>query len=163
MKALSKKTAATAGALVLLAGTAAQVTMGCSCAGNPAGGLAAGNADVLGVTMLSIMNRANVAEDVNTIVFTSSDGYEIALPFYYVAQRFSLIAFDIAGEPVANSMGGTNQLWLGSTAANYFARDVATITFETREIAPPTPGTAQAGDTYANVPNISVTDGAAVA
>lgn len=137
----------------------AHVAMGCSCAGNPADGRASVNAEVDGVTVSSILETAGVSETANTIVFTSRDGYEIALPLNYVTQRYSLIVCGINGEPVENSVGGTNQLWLGSTSARYFARDVVSITLEDRETPPPAPGTDEAGDAYANVPNVSVLAG----
>ena len=137
----------------------AQLTMGCTCAGNPADGRATANAEVLGVRLAYIAAQAQPDEAVNTVVFTSEDGMEMALPYSYVRNHFSLIAYDVNGEPIANSMGGSNQLWLGSTAASYFARNVVSIDFEARQTPPPTPGTAEAGDTYANVPNVSVTDG----
>ena len=140
----------------------AQLTMGCTCAGNPADGRATVNAEVLGVRLAYIAHEAQPSEGVNTVVFTSEDGMEIALPYSYVRNHFSLIAYDVNGEPIANSMGGSNQLWLGSTAASYFARNVVSIDFETRQTPPPTPGTAEAGDAYANVPNVSVTDGGAL-
>lgn len=139
----------------------AQIVMGCTCAGNPADGLATANADVLGVKLSYIAHRAGVSDTANTVVFRSSDGYEIALPLSYVRSRFSLLAFDVNNEPLANSLGGVNQLWLGSTAANYFARDVVDIEFQTRDKAPATPGTAEAGDAYDNVPNVCITHGEA--
>ena len=80
----------------------------------------------------------------------------MAVPLFYVQQRYSVLAFNLNGEPLANSMGGANQLWLGSTAASYFAQDVVEITFESRQTPPPTPGTAEAGDAYATVPNVSI-------
>lgn len=136
-----------------------EMVMGCSCAGNPSDGTASVNADVAGVTVASLMLAADVDADANTIVFTSSDGYEVALPLSYVAQRASLIVYAVNGEDLCDSIGGANQLWLGSTSARYFVRNVETITFEVRDEAPPIPGTAAAGDTYANVPNISVAYG----
>ncbi len=139
-------------------GGSAQVTMGCSCAGNPADGLASVNAGVQGITIESIIERAG-AYDANTIVFTSADGYEVALPLNYVAQRYSMIVFSLDGGELADSIGGVNQLWLGSTSARYFVRDVNGITFEQRENPPAAPGTAEAGDAYANVPNIGVVYG----
>lgn len=140
----------------------AQLTMGCTCAGNPADGRASVNADVLGVRMAYIEYLAQPAEDVNTVVFTSEDGMQIALPLRYVQNHFSLIAYDVNGEPIANSVGGSNQLWLGSTAASYFARNVVAIDYEARQTPPPMPGTPEAGDTYANLPNVSVSEGAAL-
>lgn len=137
----------------------AQLVMGCTCAGNPADGNALANGLVTGVTLRSIMEAAQVDAAANTVVFSSSDGYEVALPLSYVKQRFSLLAYAINGEPIANSVGGANQLWLGSTAASYFARDVVAITFEARQTPPPAPGTSEAGDRYANVPGIGIAEG----
>lgn len=138
----------------------AQLVMGCTCAGNPTDGRASVNADILGVRMAYIEYLAQPSDNVNTVVFTSEDGYQIALPYAYVRNHFSLIAYDVNGEPIANSMGGSNQLWLGSTAASYFSRNVTSIQFEARQTPPPTPGTAEAGDTYANLPNVSIEVGA---
>lgn len=135
---------------------AAQIKMGCACAGNPAGGTASINAEVAGVTLDSIVEAARPAQEVNTIVFTSSDGYEVALPYNYVMQRYSLIAYAVNGEELPDLTGGMNQLWLGSTSARYYARDVTAITFESRQTPPPAPGTEEAGDIYANIPNIGV-------
>lgn len=135
----------------------ASIVMGCSCAGNPAGGLATANAEVNGITFGSIMKRAGVAEDANTVVFSSADGYEVALPLAYVTQRYSMIVYEINGCELADSVGGTNQLWLGSTSGQYFARDIVSISFETRETPPPNPYT-EAGDAYyGNFPGIGVT------
>ncbi len=141
----------------------AHMILGCSCAGNPEDGLASVNAEVTGVTIAHILERAQPAEGANTIVFTSADGYEVALPLSYVAQRASMIAYAVNGAELGDSVGGTNQLWLGSTAANYFVRNVESIAIESRESAPAAPGSPEAGDTYANVPNISVVYGGAAA
>lgn len=140
----------------------AQLVMGCTCAGNPVDGAASGNADVLGVRIAYIAALAQPSDSVNTIVFTSDDGSSVALPFNYVLQRFSLLAYSVNGEPVGNSMGGSNQLWMGSTAANYYLKNVVEISFEERQTPPPTPGTAEAGDAYENVPNISIGEGGAL-
>ncbi|WP_303203244.1 molybdopterin-dependent oxidoreductase [Raoultibacter timonensis] len=137
----------------------AEFKMGCSCLGNPVDGAASVNAHVSGITIRSLMEAAQPTADANTIVFSSTDGYEISLPYDYVMQRYSLLVYNVNGELLCNSVGGANQLWLGSTAARYFARDVSSITLESRETPPPAPGSKEAGDTYANVPNISITAG----
>ncbi len=132
------------------------VTMGCSCIGNLAGGKGAVNAEVGGVTLQTLIARAGLLDSANTIVFTSADGYEIALPLNYVKYRYSLLVYDINGESTHDCIGSANQVWLGATAASYFARDVTSITFETRQTPPPAPGTEEAGDSYANAPGIGV-------
>lgn len=141
------------------------VLMGCSCQGNPADGRASVNAMVTGVAVSMLLNKADVAPDANTVVFTSADGYEVALPLRYVIQRYCPIVFDVNGSPIAESVGGTNQLWLGSTSARYFARDIVAITLEARDEAdvPAAPGSQEAGDAYANLPNVGVYFGGEVA
>ena len=76
-------------------------------------------------------------------------------------QRASLIVYEVGGAPLSDSMGGTNQLWLGSTAARYFTRDVVEIRVEALDEGslPPAPGTPEAGDRYANRPNVGVLSG----
>ncbi len=134
------------------------VVLGCSCAGNPADGLASINAEVTGVSVATLLGHAVPSEAANTIVFTSADGYEVALPLWYVEQRYCPIVFDVNGSPLVESIGGTNQLWLGSTSARYFARDIVSIALEERAEAdiPPAPGSNEAGDAYANLPNVGV-------
>lgn len=140
-------------------------TMGCSCAGNGADGLASVNAEVEGVTVAYLLEAAGASEGANTIVFVSDDGYEVALPLAYVTQRASMVVYALNGAELADSVGGVNQLWLGSTSARYFARNVAEVRVETRDeaLVPPVPGTPEAGDAYANVPNIGVVFGGEVA
>lgn len=130
--------------------------MGCSCGGNPADGLASVNAEVKGVSLAYLLEAAGASRDANTLVFTSADGYEVALPMSYVMQRASMIVYSINGGELADSIGGTNQLWLGSTSARYFVRNVVNVRAEERQTPPPAPGTEAAGDMYANVPNIGV-------
>ena len=130
--------------------------MGCACAGNPADGRASANAEVSGVSVLTLLRMAGPSADANTVVFASADGYEVALPLSYIQKRYGPLVFDVNGAPLAEAMGGTNQLWLGSTAANYFARDVVSITLEERETPPPSPNSDEAREVYANLPNIGV-------
>lgn len=70
---------------------------------------------------------------------------------------------DVNGSPIAESAGGTNQLWLGSTSARYFARDITGITLEKRQTPPPAPGSDEADDEYANLPNVGVYFGGEIA
>ena len=140
-----------------------QHLMGCSCSGNPADGMASVNAKVTGVSVANLLKKAGVAPDANTIVFASADGYEVALPLNYVKTRMCPIVFDVNGSPIAESAGGTNQLWLGSTSARYFARDIVSITLEARDEVPAAPGSEEADDAYANLPNVGVFFGGEIA
>ena len=63
-------------------------------------------------------------------------------------------------------MGGANQLWLGSTPASYFIRNVSSITLEARDAAdvPVSPSSDEARAEYAaNLPNVGVLLGGQVA
>ena len=130
--------------------------MGCSCAGNPADGRASANAEVTGIPMQSIFEMATPSDNANTVVFTSADGYQVALPMDYVLMHRSLIVFDVNGSPISDVVGGTNQLWLGSTAASYFARDIVSVMLEERQTPPPSPTSDEAREAYGNLPNIGV-------
>ena len=142
------------------------MVMGCSCLGNPADGRAAANALVNGVSALVLVQMANPSAGANTVVFTSDDGYQVALPLAYLESHYCPIVFDVNGSPIADSMGGTNQLWLGSTPASYFIRNVSSITLEARDAAdvPVSPSSDEARTEYAaNLPNVGVLLGGQVA
>ena len=132
------------------------VVMGCSCAGNPSDGRAVANAEVTGISALKIIELAQPSADVNTVVFASSDGYEVALPLDYLRMRYCPLVFDVNGSPIADVRGGVNQLWLGSTAASYFARDIVSITLEERETPPANPHSDEARAAYQSLPNVGV-------
>ncbi len=134
------------------------VVMGCSCAGNPADGRASVNAEVTGVSVLCILDEAVMSEGANTIVFTSADGYEVALPLWYVQQHYCPLVFAVNGSPLIDSVGGTNQLWLGASSAKYFARDIVAINLEERDVLPDAPDS----DTAANLPNVGVAFGGTI-
>ncbi len=135
--------------------------MGCTCLGNPADGRATVNADVTGVDLREVLAGLGLSDDANVITFTSADGYRVSLPLSYVLQRKTLIVYALDGKPLSASVGGTNQLWLGATAARYFASDVVSIQVDAVDEAdvPPAPGTRAAGDRYANRPNVGVLAG----
>ena len=76
------------------------VIMGCSCLGNPADGRAAANALVNGVSALVLVQMANPSADANTVVFTSDDGYQVALPLAYLESHYCPIVFDVNGSPI---------------------------------------------------------------
>lgn len=139
-----------------------KLTLACTCMGNPADGQMSANAEVTGFPVSVILEEVGIAEGANTIVFTSADGYEVALPLEYVASRYCPIVFDINGAPIAEVIGGTNQLWLGATSANYFARDIVAITLEERQTPPPSPSSDEAREAYQNLPNVGILLGGSV-
>ena len=137
--------------------------LGCACAANPTDGLAIANAMVEGISVNDILRIAEPAPEANTIVFVSADGYEVALPLAYLWGRACPLVFNVNGSALVESVGGTNQLWLGSTSARYFARDITAITLEQRQTPPPAPGSDEADDEYANLPNVGVYFGGEIA
>ena len=139
------------------------VLMGCSCAGNPADGLSVANALVEGISVVTLVHLATPAADANTIVFTSADGYEIALPLSYIESHYCPLVFNVNGSALVESVGGTNQLWLGSTPASYFARDIVSIRLEARAEAPASPTSDEARETLGNLPNVGVLFGGEIA
>ena len=64
----------------------------------------------------------------------------------------------VNGEDLSASVGGNNQLWMTSTPASYFVRDVVEVLITAEEEAPATPG---AGFDYPNSPNVGITGSSA--
>lgn len=96
--------------------------------------------------------------NVNTVTLVSEDGYSTALPLEYVMARNAVVTYEINGEDLSASVGGTNQLWIDSTAAKYFTRNIVEIKVTYEESVPATPGTEAAVDgEYVNRPNAGIT------
>lgn len=132
--------------------------MGCSCAANTAGGSAVINAEVTGVPLATIVERAEPLPGVNTVTLVSEDGYTMSLPYDYVMARTSILSYAINHERLSESVGGTNQLWIDSTAAKYFTRNIVSIELTAEDEAPAVPGTEEAPEgQYANRPNVGIT------
>lgn len=127
--------------------------MGCTCAGNPAAGVATINAEVTGPSIAALVDEAAPAADANALTFVAADGSEVSVPLWYVYTRPALVAYQIDGEPLVDTLGAANQVWIGSTSANHFVRDIVEIRVEALDEEPAMPGD---GIEYANVPNASV-------
>ncbi len=143
-------------------GHAKTLVMGCTCMGNPVDGQATANAEVTGIPLQDLFEMVQPEAGANTVVFTSADGYEVALPLSYVVQRYSAIVFAVNDAPLVESVGGMNQLWLGSTPASYFARDIVAVEFQERQTPPPSPTSDEARAELQNLPNIGVLYGGEV-
>lgn len=133
-------------------------TMTCTCASNPSDGAAIVNADVKGIPVTSLIQKACPVEGANTITFVSSDGTETAIPLGYAIGRHAVISYEINDEDLSASVGGNNQLWMTRTAASYFTRDIVEVRI-TKEANPPAnPGE---GIEYPNSPNAGITSASA--
>ena len=128
--------------------------MSCTCGSNPADGAAIVTADVKGIPVTYLLERADANDGANTITFVSSDGFEQAMPLGYVIGRHGVISYEINGEDLSASVGGNNQLWMTRTPASYFVRDIVEVRI-TKEVEPPAnPGE---GFEYPNSPNVGIT------
>ena len=134
-----------------------QQKMTCTCGGNPAGGRAIVTANVKGIPIESILERAGVQPGANAVTFVSADGTETMLPLGYVIGRHGVLSYEINEEALTASVGGSNQLWMTRTPANYFVRDVVEIVVSAEDEAPAVPGEA---DEHPNSPNAGVLTGA---
>ena len=127
--------------------------MTCTCGGNPADGKAIITADVKGIPVSHLLDRAEARDGVNTVTFVSSDGTELAMPISYVVGRHGVLSYEINDEDLSASVGGNNQLWMTRTPANYFVRDVVEVRVTREEEPPANPGEDM---TYPNSPNVGV-------
>ena len=130
--------------------------MTCTCGGNPAGGRAIVTADVTGIPVEHLLARAGAAPGANAVTFVAADGTRQMFPLGYVVGRHAVLSYEINDEDLSASVGGSNQLWMMKTPANYFVRDVVEVVVSTEEVAPPVPGE---GDEHPNSPNAGVLAG----
>lgn len=130
-----------------------QQVMTCTCGGNPADGAAIITADVKGIPVSYLLDRAEARSGVNTLTFVSSDGTELAMPIGYVVGRHGVISYEINDEDLSASVGGNNQLWMTRTSANYFIRDIVEIKVTSEATPPANPGE---GMDYPNSPNVGI-------
>lgn len=127
--------------------------MTCTCGGNPADGRASITAEVKGIPVPYLLERAETLPGANTLTFVSSDGTEVSMPLGYVVGRHAVISYQVNGEDLSASVGGNNQLWMTRTPANYFVRDVVEIRVSTEAQPPANPGE---GMEYPNSPNVGI-------
>lgn len=99
--------------------TANTRTLLCSCAT----GAASANAQITGVLVKDVLELAKAAEDVNTIAFTSADGYTAKLPLKYVLEKEAMIAYQVGGKNIPTGA----QLWVPETVAKYFTRNIVDV------------------------------------
>lgn len=133
--------------------SAVKQTMTCTCGGNPADGRAIITAEVKGIPVTYLLDRAGVQAGVNTVTFVASDGTQIAMPLAYVVAHHAVISYEVNGEDLSASVGGNNQLWLTGTSANYFVRDIVEVRVTAEDTVPAEPGE---GMDYPNSPNVGI-------
>ena len=103
-----------------------------------------------------LLAKAGAAPGANAVTFVSADGTQQTFPLGYVVGRHAVLSYEINDEDLSASVGGSNQLWMTKTPANYFVRDVVEIVVSTEDVAPATPGAA---DEHPNSPNAGVLAG----
>lgn len=134
-------------------------TMTCTCGGNPADGRAIITADVKGIPVTYLLDKAAAQAGVNTVTFVAADGTSVAMPLSFVVAHHAVISYEVNGEDLSASVGGNNQLWLTGTSANYFVRDIVEVRVTCEDVVPAAPGE---GMDYPNSPNVGIV-GASVA
>ena len=134
--------------------SAVSQVMTCTCGGNPADGRAIITADVKGIPVSHLLDRAGALSGVNALTFVSSDGCEVTLPLAWVVAHHGVISYEINGEDLSASVGGNNQLWLAGAPANLFVRDVVEVRVGALPEAPADP---VEGAEFPNSPNAGVT------
>lgn len=129
-------------------------TMSCTCGANPSDGSATITAEVKGIPLTYLIERADARPGANAITFIASDGCEQTLPLSYVIGRHAVISYEINGEDLSASVGGNNQLWMTRTPAGYFMRDIVEVRITEEDVVPAAPGE---GRTLPNSPNVGIT------
>lgn len=131
--------------------------MGCTCASNTPDGAASITAEVTGIPLATIIGRALPDADADAVRLVSADGYAVTMPLDYIMARNSVISYNINGEDLSESVGGTNQLWIDGAAAKFFARNIETIEVFASDEEVSVPGEETPGDgEYVNRPNVGV-------
>lgn len=100
----------------------------CACAT----GAAAAQAQITGISLSDVLAVAQLKDGVNTVKITGADGYTAAMPLRYALEKNAMIVYGVNGEKVPS---GT-QLWVPSTVAKYFVRDVVDIQLTAEAEAP---------------------------
>lgn len=139
--------------------------MGYRSASTPAEVGCAARAKVTGVPMSAILMQVGASSTANAVTFVSTDDFEIRLPLSFVREHSATLVYQLNDQPLSQSVGCTNQLWLEGVSAHYFIRDVRAIRLSEEGSAtmPPTPGTPASGDQFRNRPNVGVLGGFSIA
>ena len=95
-----------------------QITV-CSCGM----GEALAQASVTGARVSDILELAGVMDEANAISFISSDGYKSTVPLQYALKNDAMLVWQIGDKE--NPVG--LQVWMPSTIAKYFTRQVTEI------------------------------------
>ena len=80
-----------------------------------------------GIPVEHLLAKAGAAPGANAVTFVSADGTQQTFPLGYVVGRHAVLSYEINDEDLSASVGGSNQLWMTKTPANYFVRDVVEI------------------------------------
>lgn len=71
--------------------------------------------------------------------------------------RDALVTYRVNDEALSESVGGTNQLWIDSTAAKYFSRNIVAVEISSEDVVPAAPSDEAPNDgEYVNRPNVGV-------
>ena len=99
---------------------------------------------------------AGVNEGANTLTITAEDGYQTSMPLSYALERDALLVYQIGGTPLSELQNSAVQLWMPSTVAKYFTRNVVDIQITTEEEVPALLTDAPADGELVNRPNVAI-------
>ena len=91
----------------------------------------------------------------NTVEFTAADGKVERFPLQYLFDHHAMVVNRIGGQDLSRSMGGANQLWIASSTAKLFVRDIVKIEFTEESVPPEVPSFEEEGMQFTNRPNVS--------
>ena len=130
----------------------------CSCRNNLPGGTAIATAQIEGIAVADLLSQAAPSDDVNAVIFSASDGAQLALPLDYVLDHASMLVYSANGAALDESFGGTNQLWIEGAAGQSFLRDIVKVEFVACDEAsmPQVPEMIETDLQYVNRPNVSI-------
>ena len=122
-----------------------QRVMVCSCAT----GSAMAQAKVTGVPVSDLLELSELTDDANAVSFKSMDGYTATLPLNYVLENKAMLVWSVGG--VDNPAG--LQVWMPSTVAKYFTRQVAEVEVLHLSEVPAVEGAAAAQQVKVSIQN----------
>lgn len=91
----------------------------------------------------------------NTVTFTSRDGTVRSFPLDYLLDHDAILVDTVNGEPLSQTLGARNQLWISGAAGKFFLRDVISISLSDEEVPPDPPSMEPSGDHFMNRPNVA--------
>lgn len=92
----------------------------------------------------------------NTVTFKCADGKSMAFPLDYLLEGQALLVSQVNGEPIENSIGSGNQLWIKQSTGKYFLKDIVEVAFSKEKKPPKLEAIASTDNQHTNRPNVAI-------